>query len=235
MFVALITNSASKILFTALLNIVLLAVFAFIYILVIKMKKANWFNAISFRQNFIAFSVALYIFALLPIYLSGFVWGLTFICLREVVFRKDEIRKYQLYSKYGKSSGKSFPKIENLSQLKETFFPINDTKLRYKDFKYSFLSYSNTSLWLIVFLLLNLVELSKTVNALYFAEIIIIASIIFIFIGRFVYQITFYNPNSISFCSELGTLIVVTLIGIIYYFVIIAILFKIHGMTLFSF
>ena len=57
------------------------------------------------------------------------------------------------------------------------------------------------------------VETSKTINLLYFAEIMVIASIIFIFIGRFMYYVSFYNPNSVCFGSDVRTHIIVFLIG----------------------
>ncbi len=215
-------------------NVVLFIIFVVLLVFIIKIKKANWLRVIDFYQNFIAYSVSLYIFALLPIYISCFVWVLTFFILRNVVFRKNEVRKYQIYSKHSKYSSPPVPKIANLSQIKEAFFPVHDTKVRYKDSKYSFLSYSNTGVCLILFLLLEIVETSKTINLLYFVEFMVIASIIFIFIGRFTYYVSFYNPNSVGFGSDVRTHILVILFGILYYFVIISILIYIHGIKLFS-
>ncbi len=211
-------------------NIVLFVIFAFLLILIVKIKKATWSRVIDFHQNFLAFSISIYIFALLPIYLSCFVWLLTFFILREFVFRKNEIRKYQIYSKYGKSIGEPEPKIVSFSQINDVFFSVENTKLNNKDFKYSFLSYSNTGFWLILFLFLEMVETSKTINLLFFIEIIIIASIIFIFIGRVLYHITYSNHGA----SEIGTHIVVSTFGVIYYFIVISILISVHGMELFS-
>lgn len=233
MFEATITGIIYKFIFTLLVNIVLAALFVGIYSVVIKLKKADWFNAIIFRQNFIAFSVSIYIFALLPVYLSWFVWLLTFVFLRECFFRKDETRMYQLYSKYGKYTGDPYPGILKLSQFKEAFFSVDKTNRRYKDFKYSFLSFSNTGVWLILFLLLKVVQTTTTVNLLYFAEIIIIASVIFIFIGRLVYHCSFYGSSYGFFGDKIGSFMLVILVGLVYYTAIVSILFGIYGTELF--
>ena len=134
-------------------NMALFALFAIVFVLLVKFKKATFLRVIDIYQNFLAFSLSIYIFALLPIYLSCFVWVLTFFVLQKFVFSKNEIRKNQIYAKSKKSAE---PKITNLSQIKYAFFPVENSKPDNKDFKYSFLSYSNTGAWLILFFLLEI-------------------------------------------------------------------------------
>ncbi len=219
----------------AFLMNILLAVIAFVaFTIAIKIKKANWFNAIDFHQTFIAFSFSLYVFALLPIYISILVWIGMYFLLRDIVFRKDETRKYQLYSKLRKGNN-PFPRIRKISQFKEAFFKVKRSTIRYNDFKYSFISYSNTGLCLIVLWFFKVAEMSHTINILYFIEAIIISSMIFIFIARLEYHLALTAPISPSYLCEWGSYVSVIFVGLIYYGAIIAILVTIHGTTLFSF
>lgn len=218
----------------SLLSVILFITFVCVFFLTIKIKKANWISAINFRQNYIAFVISIYLFALLPIHISIIAWIGMYWILREIVFRKDEIRKYQLYSKYGKRGGNPFPKISKMTQFRDAFFPIDDRKLRYKDFKYSFNSYSNTGLGLIMILVLKIAEVTETVNILYFIEIMMIASVIYLFLGRILYHLFLYAPNSTTYLCIYESYIPVTFFGLVYYFVVIAILYKVHGNNLFA-
>ncbi len=224
-----------KFILVILLNIALFAVFALAYMLVIKFKKANWFNAITFHQNFIAFSLSLYIFAFLPVYISVALWVALFFVLRDIVFRKDEVRKFELCDKYYKKGSHGATRINKIMEFSKAFFPVESMEVRHKDFKYSFLSYSNSGLVLILLWLFEVVKITQTVNILFFAESLIIASVIFIFLGRMLYHITYFKPGSAGCGSEIGTHIVVILFGIVYYFAVIVILFLIHGAKLFDF
>ena len=60
-------------------NMALFALFAIVFVLLVKFKKATFLRVIDIYQNFLAFSLSIYIFVLLPLYLSCFVWVLTFI------------------------------------------------------------------------------------------------------------------------------------------------------------
>lgn len=226
---------AIKIIQVFSINIIIFVVFFILFFIKIKIKKATWINAIDFRQNLISFSFSLFVFALLPINLAFFIWVGIYIFLREIIFRKDEIRKYQLYCKFGKNSGNPFPKIRKFSEFNAVFFPIDDIKHRYKEFKYSFISYSNTGLCLIISIFLKIAETSNTINIFYFIEVIIISSIIFMFLARFTYYISFHAPNSFSYLCERLSYIPVILVGLIYYFTIIVVLLKLHGTMLFIF
>ncbi len=228
-------NVLNKLVLAFLLNIALFIVFTLVYLLLIKLKKADWLNAITFRQNFIAFSLSLYIFALLPVYVSVAVWIALFFVLREIVFKKDEARKFELFDKYNKKGSHGATRINKLSEFSKAFFLAESVETRHKDFKYSFLSYSNSGLVLILLWIFEVVKLTQTVNILFFAESLIIASVIFIFLGRMLYHIEYFKPGSVCSGNEIGTHIVVILFGIVYYFAVIAIMFLIHGAKLFAF
>ena len=225
----------NKSLLAFLLNIALFIVFVLAYFLLIKLKKADWLNAITFRQNFIAFSLSLYVFALLPVYISVAVWIALFFVLREIVFKKDEARKFELFDKYYKKGSHGATRINKLSEFSKAFFPTDSVETRHKDFKYSFLSYSNSGLVLILLWIFEVVKITQTVNILFFAESLILASVIFIILGRVVYHITYFKPGSVGYGSEIGTHIVVIAVGLVYYFLVISILFLIHGAKLFAF
>ena len=203
------------------------------YMLVIKFKKANWFNAITFRQNFVAFSLSLYIFALLPVYISVALWVALFFVLREIVFRKDEVRKFELCNKHYKKGSHGATRINKIMEFSKAFFPVESVEIRYKDFKYSFLSYSNSGLVLILLWLFEVVKLTPKVNILFFGESLIIASVIFIILGRLVYYITFSSVASVNFGCKIGTYLTVILFGIKYYTVVILALIAVHGTALF--
>lgn len=218
-----------------LLNIALFVIFILAYKVAIKFKKANWFNAITFRQNFIAFSLSLYIFELLPIYISVVVWVACFFVLREIIFRKDEVRKFELCEKDAKKWKGIFPRIHKISEFSKAFFPVDSLETRHKDYKYSFLSFSNSGLVLILLWVFEIVKITQTINILLFAESLMLASVIFIFLGRVVYHITYFHPGKALAGSEIGTHIVVIVFGIVYYFAVIAILFGIYGYRLLNF
>lgn len=222
----------NNLVFAVLLNILLIVLFVIIYILLIETKRANQFNAIKFRQALLTFSLSIYIFTLLPIYFSFFVWLLVFVLLREVVFKNDAIRKQHLYS--SKRRGKPYPKITNLSQIGKTFFSVKGETLRHKDFKYSFHSYSDTGLLLLAFSFLGIAQGARFVGILYLIEVLIVLTVFFMFLGKFV-RFASSKRHRTTASSAISSKTLLVLIGVIYYSVLIAILFKVYGIGLLSF
>lgn len=195
---------------------VLVGVFAAILFIGIRFKKINEYNVIQIRQRFLTAVSTIIVFAVFPVSVGAVVYFALYMVFKMIVFKKDASRRQELYAKY-EAHKKPYPLIQRFS--KEFYLPctkIDDAALD-RDFYYSFPTYLDNAVLLPLMCLFGATAVCSASTLIYAIEFFIVATAIYVLIGKLVYWLAVTNPASLFFLSPRLAYIPIIVIGIVFY------------------
>lgn len=198
---------------------------SYLFVLWVKMKRngACHFWIIRARQQVVAFAVGSFIWSVFSIVEGIIAWFISFFIMR-YFFKADAHRLQYLFETY-EAKNKPYPVMNKMTQLREVFsVPSKMPQIR-SEFQYTLQEHSKSILSLVILFICGVACVS-THAVLYFVEGLILATAIFVFIGRWIYRIYLHNPGSLWFLSPGLAYIPVVVYGIAYYFIAFVVLWN---------
>ena len=198
-----------------------IGVLAFLYV-GIKLKKITEYDVIHIKQAYISTVITVVVCTLFPTLISAVLFLLFYLLLRYQVFRKDTVRLANLYDIYaGKET--TYPPIQRFEQVFSKKQKVGPIEKLDKDFLYSFSKYLNNSVYLFIFYYVKEGATAGNSSVIYAIEFFIAATALFVIIGKLVYHLALKTPSSLFFLNPNLSYIPATVVGIIYYFLVIVI------------
>lgn len=197
--------------------------FVIVFLFKIRTKRSDYFSTIRTAQKLRALICSALIWGICGVSVGLMLWFLLFIILRKWFFKTDERRLYMLYLKY-EYHGKPYPLIEHVTQWKDAFFlPIPPSKAE-SQFKYQFSQHIDSCASLLLLWSFRIVDVSQICFPIYALEFLVIATAIYVFVGKTIYKICLNNPSSLFYLSPGLSYIPVIFTGIVYYYIAVVIL-----------
>lgn len=219
---------AVKFIFLTGVAIAIIIAFVVVLLIVIKVKRADYYRVIRIRQKFIAFITSVYFFGLGGIAIGMVLWMISFILFRKYIFAIDARRLEELNMHYEKK-GRAYPMVENFDQIKKVFFKPSVKEITHSEWNYSFVGHLDALAVLLVLCILNIATISSTPIVIYAIEFLIVATAGYILISKLVYYLALTTPSSIFFLCPKLSYIPVVFLGALYYFVAIIMLLTTSG------
>lgn len=177
------------------------------------------------KQKVINLLLSLYIWGLFPIWFGAIIWVLLLTVLRFFIFKTDSIRFQMLYETF-EFRDKPYPIVRTWHQLKETLFSSPTGKTQPSKYKYSIGEHFIGFGALLILFALGKASVSQESIGLFWIDSIILATAIFVFVGKLVLQVTYNNVASVHYLSPISSYTLIALVGVIYYIIAVSILMQ---------
>ena len=221
---------AIKFIFLTVIAIVLIVAFTIVLLLMMKVKRADYYRIIQIRQTLIVFIASVFFWGIGGVIIGTILWMIFFVFSRKYIFAIDARRLEELYMQYEKK-GREYPLVEKSAELINVFFNPAEKEVTALEWKYSFSKHLNSLIILLILCFLEITTISSTVLVIYVIEFLIVATAGYILISKLVYYLARTTPSSIFFLCPKGSYIPVILLGVLYYSVTIIMLLTILGVV----
>lgn len=222
-----ISNFIIKFVFLTIIAVIITVAFAIMLLLMMKVKKADYYRVIKLRQALIVFIASVYFWGIGGIAIGTILWMIFFLLFRKYFFVVDARRIEELYMQYERK-GREYPLVKKFDEVKNVFFVPSVKEITNSEGKYSFTRHLD-SLTVLLFLCFFDITTIATVPMIYIIEFLIVATAGYILLSKLVYYLEFTTPSSIFFLSPKLSYIPVILLGVLYYLVAIIMLLTILG------
>lgn len=198
-------------------------VYLLIFLFRIKLNRADYFTTIQTAQRLVALVCSALIWGIAGISVGTVLWLILFVILRQWIFRINAQRLYELYEKHEKC-GSEYPVIRKVAQWKDAYFSPSPSKKTNARFKYHFSQHIASCASLLFLWMFRITCISRISIPVYVLEFLILATVIYIFVGKIIYRIALFSPSSLLYLSPGLSYIPVFFVGIVYYYIAVVIL-----------
>ena len=217
-------NLISQLLELTGINILIICIYMLTLLVRMKTKGVSCFTLLQEKQKIINLLLSVYIWGILPIWLGTIIWLLLYCTMHFFLCRKNSARLQTLHELF-EVCNKPYPVVRNLKQWDKVIHFQPKASSQY-EFQYGMIEHLTGLVALVVLFVFGKAPLSQGINGLYFADGTIVATAFFIFLGKIVFKITYYNNASKYYLSPILTSTLIALIGITYYIIVFFVLLQ---------
>ena len=205
-------------------NILIIGIYTILLLIRMRAKGVCCFTVLQEKQRISNLFLSVYIWGIFPIWLGLLVWLFLFYVMRFVLLKKNSARLQTLYELF-EVSNQPYPVVRNLKQWRKVicFQPKISKRC---EFQYGIADHLTGLVALIVLFLFGQISLSQSAIGLHLADGIIVATAIFILLGKLFFQLTYYNIASQYYLSTVFAFTLIALIGVTYYSIVLYVLLQ---------